>query len=262
MRLLLCITSTIAFALSMSQCLAQNVSPPPYPARILPQGAENILPFAVDSPDAVNSISFLDQGAISAADRATIAAAKPGIEREAALAGFDLRQGNWSYQQIACPVLPEHLLLLYSRNNGASDISRFSAIIPRGGKGAVQILPILRRGFLTYTPAPESHLTIAAFNRIREKNQGGKKPDWLHTGLCYAALAGAQGAPSQNQAASTLAAVSPLLLISRGSSTVKFVVLDQSHRPGQWNLTFDPKGKLVKVEVLAAPPQQRIVLPK
>jgi hypothetical protein len=69
-------------------------------------------------------------------------------------------------------------------------VSVFTVSIPRGGDGRVRIIPIQRRGYSLFSPAPINALTISAFNHIRAEEHP-KAPDWLGTGLCYAALAGA-----------------------------------------------------------------------
>jgi hypothetical protein len=88
------------------------------------------------------------------------------------------------------PALPEHLFLRFTRNDGAGDVSLFSASIPRG-EGRVRIIPIQRRGYSLFSPAPINAMTISAFNHIRDEERSDQAPDWLGTGLCYAALAGA-----------------------------------------------------------------------
>lgn len=250
-------------------CAAQAAGQAPanYPVRTLPQATEAALPFAVNVPAAEisNSIIFLSPDAMSSADLETVKSAMSGIRHKSAQAGFNLDDGNWSYQQVVCPVLPEYLLLLYTRDNGVGDVSRFSAIILREGKTEVLILPILRRSFTLYTPAPVNPLTIAVFNRIRENGQTEKKPDWLMTGLCYAALAGAHVKlvpPDTKQGSgSAVPAMAPLLQIEEGMSIVHFVDVENAQKPREWDLAFDPKGKLVKVTVAVASPLNVKMLP-
>jgi hypothetical protein len=190
--------------------------------------------------------------------------AMPAIQSKAALAGFNLSESQWTYQQIVCPVIPKHLLLLYSRNEGAGDTSLFSVILPRNGSG-VRVLPILRRSFAQYTPAPENPLSIATFNRLRENNHTEKKPDWLMTGLCYAALTGSHVTlvpPDSDRAGSgVLPVMAPALQIDNGMNIVHFLDLEKVQVPREWDLTFDSKGKLVKVAVTGYPALQMKMLP-
>lgn len=242
--------------------------PANYPVKILPPATEIASPFALNAPasKSANAIEFLDQEAMSSQDRAAVISAMPAIQSRVALAGFSLEQGNWSYHQIVCPVLPEHVLLLYSRNEGADNLSQFSVAIPRDGKSTVRVVPILRRSFSPYTPAPVSPLTIATFNRVRDNGQTGEKPDWLVTGLCYAALAGVHvtlvPADTGRGKSGPMRAMTPLLEIGiDGGNTVQFVDVENAQKPKEWDLIFDSKGKLVKVEVSAAPPLQIRMLP-
>ena len=195
---------------------------------------------------------------MSPQDRDAVTAAIPAIQSKVPLAGFNLEQGNWSYQQFVCPVFPDHVMLLYSRNEGAGNLSQFSVAIPRDGNSTVHVLPILRRSFSLYTRATENPLTIATFNRLREHAQTGEKPDWLVTGLCYAALTGAHVklalADADGGKSGPMPAMTPLLQIGNdGRNTVRFMDVENAQRPKQWSLIFDSRGKLVKVEVLDAP---------
>lgn len=260
-RFLLMLSSAMTFALPLARGAAQTADTAPYRMRTLPKAAEVASPFAIDAPGTPgdNVIRFLHPEAISAQDRAVIRGAMPALASRAAFAGFNLQQGTWTYRQIACPVLTEDVLLQYSRNDGPGDLSRFSAVIPRNKQGAVRVLPILRRSFSSFTPAPESPLTIAAFNRMRASQQSNTKPDWLMTGLCYAALAGARVAltPSeQGHAAIPFPGAVPFLQIDKGLSTVRFTNVERPTAPKEWSLTFDPQGRLVHVEVSSIPPLQ------
>jgi hypothetical protein len=250
-----------------SFCAAQDAQGPAnYPAKIVPQATETASPFAVNAQAAQisNSIAFLGPEAMSSADLQAVNGAMPAIQGKAALAGFNLAQGKWSYQQIVCPVIPDHLLLLYSRNDGAGDNSAFSVTLARDGSG-VRVLPILHRGFALYTPAPMNPLSMAAFNRLRENDHSEKKPDWLVTGLCYAALTGSHvelvPPDTDRVGGSAIPAMSPLLEIDEGMNIVHFVDVEKIQAPQEWDLTFDPKGKLVKVAVTALPSLRVKMLP-
>lgn len=268
LRLLLTASCALAVMFPGSFCAAQYITqgPADYPVRMLPQATENASPFTVNAPAAEisNSIAFLGPDSMSSTDLQTVNGAMPAIHSKATLAGFDLDEGQWSYEQIVCPVIPQHLLLLYSRNKGVGDSSVFSVIVPRGGSG-VRVLPIRRRGFSLYTPAPMNPLTIAVFNRLLENDHTEKKPDWLMTGFCYAALAGAHVKlvpPDADRAkGSAIPAMAPLLHLDEGMNIVRFVDVEKVQAPRQWDLAFDPKGKLVKVAVAPYPALQVKMLP-
>ena len=88
---------------------------------------------------------------MSASDRKAASDAMATIKAKAAVQGFDLSLDKWSYRQIVCPVLPDQIFLLFERNNGAHDLSMFSAVLPWSGQGSMLILPIMHRGYSLYT---------------------------------------------------------------------------------------------------------------
>ena len=162
------------------------------------------MPFSPGSETAgpAAAIEFRSYDQMSRQDRDLAADAESAIGERAGFAGLEFNQGKWNYQQIVCPALPNHLFLQFTRNNGTGDVSVFSASIPRGGDGRVRIIPILRRGYSLFSPAPINALTISAFNHIRAEEHSDEPPDWLATGLCYAALAGAHpqvGPPEETE---------------------------------------------------------------
>jgi hypothetical protein len=201
---------------------------------------------------------YLAQDQISSADRALAASSDRSIHEGATLAGMELNVGKWSYQQLVCKALPDHVFLLYRGDNGPSDQSLFSAAIPRGSKRRVRIIPVERRGYSLFSPAAVNALTVSAFNRIRADEPENKSADWLATALCYAALAGARPALSisiKNPADITDSLVFPptLEVGSSGDSTVRFVDLASEKQPVEWALTFSQKGELIKVAHFATP---------
>jgi hypothetical protein len=192
---------------------------------------------------------------MTAADRLQAANAESSIGEHARYADLDFNQGQWSYQQVVCPALPNHIFLRFLRNNGAGDVSLFTASVPRGEDGRVRIVPIQRRGYSLFSPAPINALTISAFNHIRaEENPDqdpAKAPDWIGTALCYAALAGGHPQPAQvvdNPASEKfpVASVALLEVGNDGGAVLSFTDMSTSPRPTRWSMTFDRKGKLVK----------------
>ncbi len=179
------------------------------------------------------------------------------LRQKAALAGFDLDRGQWTRQQMVCPVFPDYVTLLFTRNQGVGNLSMFSAAIWRGHEDAVRIVPILRRGETPFTPAPSNPHTIAIYNEVRASEYPDKKVDWLTAGLCYAALAGAQvELPPVKGAVHpgvSLLTDSLLRMGADGSAAVQFIDVEVRDRPRKWDLTFDKKGKLLKVTVTRAP---------
>jgi hypothetical protein len=137
------------------------------------------------------------------------------------------------------------------RNNGTGDVSMFSASIPRGDDGRVRIIPIQLRGYSLFSPAPINALTVSAFNHIRAEEHPDRAPDWLGTGLCYAALAGGhpQAARLAGSAESETVAGAPtatLEIQNAGGAVLSFADISAAPRVMEWTMTFDRKGRLLK----------------
>jgi hypothetical protein len=203
-------------------------------------------------------VEFRSVDQMSSTDRELARRADASIRAAAASAAFDLNQGHWSSQQILCPALPQHLFLRSMRNGGSGDVSLFTVSIQRGAGERVHILAIQRRGFSLFTPAPLNARTIAVFNHIRDEERfapSALPPNWLETGLCYAALSGADPKalqPTEFSAKTRSVPASPAVLESSndGAAVVRFT--EAATRPVEWTLDFDAKGRLLKVTRLPA----------
>ncbi len=197
------------------------------------------------------SIEFRPVEHMSQTDRELATNAESAVTEHASHSGFDMNSGSWSYQQIVCPALPGHLFLQYTRNNGVGDVTVFSASIPRGQLGRVRIVPILKRSYSLFSPAPINALTISAFNHIRAEEADLHPSDWLGAGLCYAALAGAHPRVPLPQPEFVVGAHVPLQTAhldvhSQGGEVIHFADAAALPRPMEWSMTFNAKGKLVK----------------
>jgi hypothetical protein len=218
------------------------------------------MPFPLNSGplETARSIEFRSVDQMTEKDRALEADAEATFGEKAGFADLGFNEGKWSYRQLVCPALPNHLFLRFTRNNGTGDVSVFSASVPRGGEGRVRIIPIQRRGYSLFSPAPINALTLSAFNHIRAEEHSEEAPGWLGTGLCYAALAGAtpQAAPPDQMSGSgkLSAASSPVLEIpNRGGAIIRFTDMAPLQRPMEWSMTFNGKGKLLKATHSPAP---------
>jgi hypothetical protein len=230
-----------------------------YKTTPIPQGKTET-PFSLDAGSSgdKNPVEYRSEDQVSPEDRALMEAADHAIRQDAAMAGIELDKGSWSREQILCRAMPEHIFLLFRGNNGARDMSLFTAAILRNGNSRVRILPIQRRGFALFSPAPVNELTVASFNRILADEPIGKSTDWLGTGLCYAALTGEHpqiaASPSDAKTANPGLSFPPTLEVGRfGESTVRFVDFADAKQAMQWALTFSGKGQLLKVEHFPTP---------
>ena len=239
---------------------AKGSSETPYTARPI-VGTVPPMPFppGSEAPGPVSPIQFRSPGQMTEADREVEADGESSIRERVGFAGLEFNQGVWSYQQIVCPVFPNHVLLKFTRNNGKGDESVFTASIPRMGQGRVRIIPILRRGYSLFSPAPVNGLTISAFNHIRAEEDSQTPPDWLLTGMCYAALAGAHPRvdprPADPDASSFPSGVPAALEIQPdGGAIIRFLDDAAKPTPMQWTMIFNGKGRLLKATRAPAPP--------
>ena len=199
------------------------------------------------------TVEFRSADELTQQDRLVIADAESSIAEHAGFAGLEYQQNNWSYRQIVCPTFPNHLFLKYTRNNGAGDVSVFSASIPRNGEGRVRIVPILKRGYSLFSPAPINALTISAFNHIRAEEGEAANSDWLGNALCYAALAGSQpeilqrdSEPAVHKPIPALTAAMDVEMQAHGMEVIRFDDAAAHPRPMEWSMTFTHQGKLTK----------------
>jgi hypothetical protein len=216
------------------------------------------VPFSLDEKrqDFANLVDFTSIDQINQQDRGLWAGAQAAIRERANAAGLDFSQGSWDAQQIVCSALPGHLFLTFTRGSGTGEASAFTASIPRG-PGQVRVIPILRRGYSLFSPAPINEQTLSTFNHIRAEEHPAQPSEWLATGLCYAALAGAHtqmgSASDAEQQKGSTAAPGSLTLSTGSGGEISFVDLNAKARRALWTMSFDGSGKLLNVTLSAAP---------
>ncbi len=233
-----------------TQLHGKTVPPPVEPKPFSVHGSKRKAEFTIE---------FLPSDQMTEKDRLLVADAESSIAEHAGFAGFEFDRTTWSYQQVVCPALPNHLFLQFMRNNGVGDVTVFSASIPRDGEGRVRIIPILRRGYSLFSPAPINALTISAFNHIRAEEPSGSNSDWLGNGLCYAALAGARpqivspnATPAPNKPIPALTAVLDVQLQAKNEEVIRFADAAAIPHPMEWTMTFTRQGRLIKATHSAA----------
>lgn len=233
--------------------------PPTHPASGLP------FPAGSQKKGPVDPVEFLPFQIISDADRAFVAAHRRQILRSAALEGFDLSEGRWEFEQIRCPVFPGHLLLKYTRAEPGGSASIFTVAIPRGG-GPARAIAISRRGNSPYVRASTDAMTISVFNHIREEENSQGTPDWLETGMCYAALAGAE--PKLPQAGfSTGGEIMPvndeavLEIPLKGGAVIRFFDTSVGPAPRVWRMSFAGDGRLESADCRSSLRMKTTILP-
>jgi hypothetical protein len=241
-------------ALGWSLCASHALSQSSDHERIVPLPVE-ARPFSTNTTrrTPVYAVEFRSADEISQQDRLVIVDALSSIAEHAGFAGFEFQKNTWAYRQIVCPTFPNHLFLRFIRNNAEGDVSVFSASIPRNGEGRVRIVPILKRSYSLFSPAPINALTISTFNHIRKEEGEPANSDWLGDYLCYAALAGARPAilPADAERVThspipALTAVLSIQIKAHSKEVIRFD--DAAARPHamEWTMTFTPDGKLIK----------------
>jgi hypothetical protein len=221
-------------------------------------------PLGVDT-GRTQTLEFRSLEQMTGADKRLVQANEDEIARRAGLQGFRLdvdgRAGAgkdaaaWGYEQAVCPVFPNHVVLEYSRSNGAGDVTLFSAVIPRGD-GHVRVIPVQRRGYSLWTLASSNALTLNDFNHMVKEEPNGLSPDWLTLGLCYAALTGGHVraglvAGSAAEEHYPLAIPASLEVSRKGGAEVHFAdtrLATGPKSPREWTLIFAQNGRLLKVK--------------
>lgn len=179
-------------------------------------------------------------------DKDLAASAAPAIRERAGLDDLGFTEGDWQQSQLDCPAFPQHLLLRFTLNRGAGDVSMFSASIPRGKEGRVRVIPILRRGYMLISPAPVNKLTISAFNQIRVEEHQRANADWSAVSLCYAALSSVRWSQPHDEVTVAPAGSNTLELQPDGGVSVALELAAPS--PGRWLVTYDRRGQLKGAE--------------
>lgn len=222
-------------------------------------------PLGKEAPPAATDVEFRSPDQMSEADRELEANSESAIAEHAGFDDFELNEGRWSYRQIVCRALPDHLFLRFSKDDGAGGRSMFSVSIPRNGKGRLRVIPIQRRGYSLYSPAPGNGITVAAFNQIRREDGAGSNAGWLETGLCYASLAGANPSTGPLTGDAVLTQPSPplaeIVVPLHGGAVIVFTDENAHPHPTLWTLTFSANGTLLKARREPAPLNSHWVIP-
>ena len=200
------------------------------------------------------STRFRSMDQMTPGDRELACRSQASIAQKAGLLGLEFEAGPWTYEQLVCQILPNHLLLRFTRDKGKGDLSVFTASLSRVSSGGVTVIPIERRGYSMPVPAQGSALTVAKFNSILAEERLNKDPDVFEEAVCYAVVAGghpqhaipADDGQSKNEPGP--------LLVTEGVSISGNIVVHLADdgslpRPMQWSVTFDRHGRLLMAEL-------------
>ncbi|KAA6464997.1 hypothetical protein DYQ86_03320 [Acidobacteria bacterium AB60] len=180
------------------------------------------------------------------AEKDLAARASASIREQAKLYELGFGEGAWQQSELDCPAFPQHMFLRFTRDRGAGDVSMFTASIPRGGQGRVRVIPILRSGYSVILPAPESKVTIAAFNQILGEEHLGAKPDWSAVSVCYAALTSERWKEAQSLVELVMVGSQTLQLQQHGALSVALELAEPA--PGRWVIVYGGSARVVSTE--------------
>jgi hypothetical protein len=256
LRAVLAVASSAALCapLAAQTDAGEDLAAAGYKVRQVPE-ALTPAPYSADREIAtsVAPIEYRAYDRMTEKDRLQAADAETSIGEHVHYVGLEFNQGKWSYQQVVCPAFRNHIFLRFTRNNGIGDVSMFTASIPLDGEGRVRIIPIQMRGYSLWSPAPINALTISAFNHIRAEEHPDQAPDWLETGLCYAALAGGHPVAAKltedyNSLKFPAAMPAELTIPIHDGEEVSFTDVSASPKLMEWTMIFNRKGKLMKAK--------------
>lgn len=167
---------------------------------------------------------------------------RAGIASAARIYGYDLAAGDWTLDQVQCPVMPKMSLLHYRESFPDGTESRFTAVVPLGDGGRVHIVPVLYRNATPYLPAPVNPRNYALFNQLVQGHAA--KGTWLDLSACYAALTGAgSGVRSELGIAG---APRPTVHTDPGGKIHRVTFATREGQSGYmvWSVSFDRFGRV------------------
>ena len=218
-----------------------------------------------------STLPVLDAGQMSTADRALLQQREVDVSSAAAFYGFDISDSHWTYQQVVCRSLPDHMMLNFENDSVEHGPSHFVAVVPANGD-KVQVVTDYAHGLLPFHAAWEKSAAYEAFNQMittdRGEHQLGPSSHWLNLGMCFAALTGhlpRVSVPKESVEASEALTrrngSTPIILIDPGKdSEVLFSDISMA-RTNNWRLRFDKRGRLTKAELETAGPMKPRVVP-
>ncbi len=188
--------------------------------------------------------------AMSAADRHTLADHRRELSEAARIYGYNLAEGNWSYEQTRCAPLPDTLLLHYTQRFPDGTESLFTALVPRR-TGHVRIVPVLYRSATPFVPAPKNPENYALFNKLVKATPKDAVPgkNWFDSAACYAEMTGGRidlySDPEED--IGIAGAPSPRVNIEPKDKTARVTVASREGVSAYkvWSISFDRNGRVL-----------------
>ena len=218
-----------------------------------------------------STLPVLDAGEMSAANRALLEQREVDVSSAAAFYGFDISDSHWTYQQIVCRSLPDHMMLNFENDSVEHGPSHFVAVVPANGD-KVQVVTDYAHGLLPFHAAWEKSAAYEAFNRMTMSDRGehelGPESHWLNLSMCFVALTGhlpsvavPRDSVEASEALTKRNGSTPIIMIDPGKDAeVHFSDVSMA-RTDNWRLHFDNRGRLTKAELDTVAPLKTRVVP-
>src|SRR3984957_9824698 len=218
-----------------------------------------------------STLPVLDAGQMSTADRALLQQREVDVSSAAAFYGFDISDSHWTYQQIVCRSLLDHMRLNFENDSVEHGASHFVAVVPANGD-KVQVVTDYAHGLLPFHAAWEKSAAYEAFNRMMTSDRGehelGADSHWLNLGMCFVALTGhlpRVAVPEQSVEASEALTKrngsTPIIMIDPGKDAEVDFSDVSMERTDNWRLRFDNRGRLTKAVLDTVNPLKTRVVP-
>jgi hypothetical protein len=218
-----------------------------------------------------STLPVLGAGQMNAADRALLQQREVAVSSAAAFYGFDISDSRWTYQQIVCRSLPDHMMLNFENDSVEHGPSHFVAVVPANGD-KVQVVTDYAHGLLPFHAAWEKSAAYQAFNQMITTDRGerelGPSSHWLNLGMCFAALAGhlprvpvPKESVEASEALTKRNGITPIILIDPGKDAQVYFSDISAARTGNWRLRFDNRGRLTKAQLDTMAPLTTRVVP-
>jgi hypothetical protein len=196
-------------------------------------------------------LQHLDPDAMSAADGADVQNRRHELAEAAKIYGYNIEEGNWSYEQTLCAPMPDTILLHYVQKFPDGTESLFTADVPRA-PGRIRIVPVLYRNATPFVPAPKNPRNYALFNNLvpqatatRDTTANG---NWLELSACYAELTGSStNLPPDTKAGIGIAGAPPAIIhLDAQDKTARVTFADRQSMSTYkvWSVSFNQQGRV------------------
>ncbi|WP_026443396.1 hypothetical protein [Pseudacidobacterium ailaaui] len=198
------------------------------------------------------SLQHLSPEQMDPADAALLKKEQRRVQEAAEFYGFDFQMGPWTQEQAVCPLIPDYLLMHYTRKDASGAESVFTALVPRQ-KGRVRIVPVLDHGVTRFKPAPQDPRNFQLFSEVVPHEVARKNShedgQWLLLSVCYAEMTGNSLQVLKNPGVDLrlISAIPPTLRVSVGGDQQQVLFTGPLWNTGYWlwNITYNSDGHII-----------------